>query len=383
MNRPYDIPKNMMKYLKRFFWAAIFVCMSYPIFANDRYQQQARAGMEYAYQMQTEAATKIFDGLIQSEPENPQGYLFQAVNFYYRMQFDENPQRFESRFKNLMAQAIETSKKQSVAKEKKIEALFYLGTAYLYQAAFYGGQESWLKAYYYGRDGIHYLEKVVALAPDYYDAYLGLGLYHYYAEVMPKLLKTVSTLIGINGDKTRGLQELHTAAEKGVYSKMEALFFLGNIYLYMENDFEKSLWCARELTRLYPGNPGFQILLAENLQKQGQHSEAIDVLQQALTQNHELLPFFKVGIHYNLGNLYFEIGELHKAVFHYGETVEIASQSKAKVKKFRARANFKKAESFMRRGDRQQAARAYKSVKNSDDKRTYQLAQKRLRENKK
>ncbi len=359
----------MTQHFKKIFWPALFIWGCHPVFGNDRYQQLARVGMEHAYQMQTEVATQIFDDIIQSDPDNPQGYLFQAVNFYYRMQFDENPQRFESKFKKLMAQAIKISKRQTAINEKKLEALFYLGTAYLYQAAFYGGQDSWLKAYYYGREGITHLEKVVDIAPNYSDAYLGLGLYHYYADVMPKLLKSVSTLFGIKGDRTRGLQELHLAAEKGEYSKAEALFFLGNIYLYTEKDFEKSLSCAGELTRLYLRNPGFQILLAENLQRQGQQEDAIIMLQKVLEQNRELLPFFKVGIHYNLGNLYAELGALEKAISHYKETVAVASQSKANVKKFRAWANYKMAECFIRLGNQQEAAQAYERVKNSDDKR--------------
>ncbi|HEX9652214.1 MAG TPA: tetratricopeptide repeat protein, partial [bacterium] len=317
----------MTQHFKRITCAALCILGCHPAFGNDRYQQLARAGLEHAYQMQTESAAQVFDDIIRLDPDNPQGYLFQAVHLYYRMQFDEKPQQFEAEFKSHMAMAVKTSQRQMAVKEKKLDAMFYLGTAYLYQATFHGGQNSWLKAYYYGREGINYLEKIVEIAPTYYDAYLGLGLYHYHADVIPKSVKILASLLGIDGDKERGLRELQTAAEKGDYSKAEALFILGNIFLYTEKDYEKSWQYARELIRLHPGNPGFQILLAENLQKRGQNEEAVNVLQKLLEQNQALLPFFQVSIHYNLGNLYVNWERLEEALQQYQQALAIASRS--------------------------------------------------------
>jgi tetratricopeptide (TPR) repeat protein len=350
------------------------------VIGGDGYDDVLRAGMDHAYRMQPESAAQIFDDLIQRDPKNPKGHLFQAVNFYHRMQFDEDPQRFENKFNECMTQAIKLSQKQTTVGEKRVEALFHLGTAYLYQAAFHGEQESWLKAYYYGREGISHLEKVVAVAPDYYDAYLGLGLYHYYADVIPKSVQVVAKLLGIGGDRERGLNELKMAAEKGDYSKAEALFFMGNIYLYTEKDVEKSLQCARELARLYPENPGFQTLLAENLQRQGQHEEAISVLQRAFNQDSELLPYFRISINYHLGNAYANWQKLEEALSYYERAIAIASRSTAKVNAYRAWTHFKIADCHTKLGNPNEAVLSFKRVKKSDDEKAHNLAKERLRE---
>ena len=80
--------------------------------------------------------------------------------------------------------------------EDDIDALYYTGSAYLYNGRWYGETGSWLKAFWYGRKGANYLEKVIKKAPDYYDAYYGLGMYHYYADVLPKFIKASFFFIG-------------------------------------------------------------------------------------------------------------------------------------------------------------------------------------------
>ena len=102
-------------------------------------------------------------------------------------------------------------------------------------------QSNWLRAYWYGKDGINYLKKVVAVDPNYYDAYFGLGLYHYYADVIPQFVKMVTAILGIEGDRERGLKELRLAAENGKYSKAQAMLILGNIYLYTEKQSENKV----------------------------------------------------------------------------------------------------------------------------------------------
>ncbi|SVD65866.1 uncharacterized protein METZ01_LOCUS418720, partial [marine metagenome] len=43
----------------------------------------------------------------------------------------------------------------------------------------------------------------------------GLGIYHYYSAVLPKIVRTLSYVMGIRGDKNLGLQQLQHAAKEG------------------------------------------------------------------------------------------------------------------------------------------------------------------------
>ena len=86
-----------------------------------------------------------------------------------------------------------------------VEGLFYLGAAAGNLGRFYGMEDRWLKAYWHGRRGKNALLSLVEIDPDYNDAYLGLGIYHYYSAVLPKIVRTLSYVMGIRGDKNLGL----------------------------------------------------------------------------------------------------------------------------------------------------------------------------------
>lgn len=345
---------------------------------EDRYHDLTLQGIEYAYNLDVDKATLIFDKIIKFDPNNPHGYVLQSVNYFYRLQFEDSGEEYEKRFKKYAAQAVKLSKKLLANQAKKLDALFYLGTIHMYLAAYHVSQNNWIRAYWYGKDGIAYLQKVVGINPNYYDAYLGLGLYHYYADVMPKFVKTVSVILGIEGDRKRGLRELQIAGEKGKYSRAEALFFLGNIYLFTENEYELALACSRKLTRLYP--KGFLLFHGEALQKNGHHAEAAAVFNRAILENNSSrFPFFTIWSRFLLGNIYFEMNQFPDAIEQFQQASALAAKSSDKIKWVLAWSNFKIAECYDMMQQPKRAGSFYRKVKKSEHKRAHKQAQERLK----
>ena len=358
----------------------IFIPFSSNASASDKnvYHQLSLEGIEYGYNMQIEKATEVFDQLMKLEPKNPLGYVLQSVNYFYILQWGWSKD-VEKRFKKLTSKAIKLSKRNLPDKEKRLDALFYLGTIRIYLAAYHGGQSNWLRAYWYGKDGIRYLKKLVAVDPNYYDAYLGLGLYHYYADVIPKFIKMVTAILGIEGDRERGLKELQSAAENGKYSKAEAMLFLGNIYLYTEKQSEKALQYSKELAELYPVNSGFLSFLGENYQRNGAHSLAIETFKSGLAQEAaHRYPIFKMFLFYNLGNAYFEMNQFDKAASFYRQSFAVkASENKAR-KGVLALVNYKIGLCYDMVSRHEDALKKYRQVKKSHNNRAYKLARERL-----
>ena len=68
------------------------------------------------------------------------------------------------------------------------------------------------------------------------DAYLGLGIFHYYADVLPSVLKVLGMLVGMGGDAERGLAEIQRAVRNGDLVNVEGRFFLAEIYTTFEED---------------------------------------------------------------------------------------------------------------------------------------------------
>jgi hypothetical protein len=96
------------------------------------------------------------------------------------------------------------------------------------------------------------LEQALLSDPSLDDAYFGIGLYHYYADVASfgaKFLRVLMLLPG--GDRALGLKEMLQARERGVLLGGEADYQLHLVYLW----YEKQPARARE--KRYPSNPIF------------------------------------------------------------------------------------------------------------------------------
>ena len=158
--------------------------------------------------------------------------------------------------------------------EDDVDAMFYLGGAYGNLGRYYAMNKSWWNAYWDGKKGKNYLKDVVEKNPKYYDAYLGLGIYHYYADVLPKFIKLFSFILGIEGDKKLGFQELQLAISKSKNTKTEAMFFLGAIYTDIEKDYEKALPLFNEIFGKYPNNSVAGLALAKCYWKLGKYGQA-------------------------------------------------------------------------------------------------------------
>ncbi len=348
--------------------------------SQEFYQKLTDEGIELGYNLHFDGATKIFNRLIEMEPEDPRGYLLQSVNFYYRYQLEENHGAFSEQFVKLSKSAIEAAERRLNNAEQKLDAMFYLGTAHMYLAAYYGWESEWMKAYWYGRKGISYLERLVQLDPTYYDAYLGLGLYHYYTDVIPKLARPITFLLGLEPDRKKGLSELELAAKKGRYSQAEALLFLGSINLYIEKDYRKSLAYLEQLTELYPENASYLMLLGENYEKVGRNELALETLDRLVRDaGASRFPVLVISSYFRLGNLYYNQRELPTAIQNYQKALKHASESTGNVDWVFALANLNLGRSFDLLGRRDEALQYYRRVQKSDHKHAYEVARKRIK----
>ncbi len=361
------------------YWLVLLFCFSVQA-SEDRYKTLTSAGLDHAYNLHFDEATDIFTQLIQLQPDNPRGYLLQSINFYYRYQLEENHENFARQFLYFSQKAIATAKRVASRDTEKLDALFYLGTAHIYLAAYHGWENNWWKAYWYGKEGIAYLERLVQLEPTYYDAYLGLGLYHYYTDIIPRVAKAVGYVLGLDNDREKGLKELKLAAQYGTYSREEALFFLGSIYLYLEKDFNKAMGYFQRLVILYPENSSFLMMLGENYQKVGKTKEAADTLNQLVSGDKATrFPVLIISSYYRLGNLYFGMRDLPKAIQSYTKCLKLASLSTGNVSWVFALANLNLGRSYDLLGRRKDAAHYYKRVKETDHKHAYKIAQARIK----
>jgi hypothetical protein len=108
------------------------------------------------------------------------------------------------------------------------------------------------------------LERAVALNPSFDDAYFGIGMYQYYADVAPTALKVLRFLLLLpGGSREEGLEQMLRARTRGRLLQDEADYQLHIIYLWYEQRTERALEILAQLGQRHPSNPLFQSQTAE------------------------------------------------------------------------------------------------------------------------
>jgi tetratricopeptide (TPR) repeat protein len=124
--------------------------------------------------------------------------------------------------------AIQLAQDEVSAKPNDPDSYFILGSAYGYRASFRGQHCAWWGAVRDGGRSASNLSKALALDSSMYDAYLGLGAYHYWKSAK---CKNFAWLPFISDRRAQGVSEVQTAGRLGCISRIAALRSLSVIYL--------------------------------------------------------------------------------------------------------------------------------------------------------
>lgn len=273
--------------------AALFLAATPADALTPESEQKILLGLDRMYALDLQAAATYFSEVRDAEPEEPAGPLFQAGLYWiqYAQTFDvvESGGSLEKNFLLHTGEAIKRGEARLKKNPKDAEALMWLGAAWGYRGRWKVLERSWLGAARLGLKGYRYLQKAVAADPGLTDAYLGLGIYEYYAGTMPAVIRVLKSFV-VKGDKQQGLDHIQITLEKGKFSKIEAKLFLISILSGAEKNFSGALDLSRELRAEKPDNLYFGLMEVSALMRLKRWEEAahegdkllLDVLHQPL-----------------------------------------------------------------------------------------------------
>ena len=112
------------------------------------------------------------------------------------------------------------------------------------------------------READKYANRLLVIAPEAADAYLGLGTANYVIGSLPGIKKFFLGFAGIHGDKKAGIKQLEIAAEHGHYLRPFAKILLALAAL-REKQTEVARLQFKELVAEFPENPLFANELAK------------------------------------------------------------------------------------------------------------------------
>ncbi len=194
-----------------------------------------------------------------------------ATATWWRILLDPDSRALDEQFSTEAEQAIRSTEAWAAREPQTAEAHFYTGAAYAARVQWRVLRDEKLAA---ARDGKRIklaLERAIALDPELDDAYFGIGLYQYYADVAPtaaKMLRLILMLPG--GSRTEGMARMKRARAQGKLLQGEADYQLQILYLWYERRADLAVGLLESLHERYPANPLFVAQLAD-VQDRYQH----------------------------------------------------------------------------------------------------------------
>jgi hypothetical protein len=187
-----------------------------------------------------------------------------ATRTWWRIQIDPQSTALDETFSSEVERAIASTEAWAAREPANPEAHFYVGGAYAARVQWRVLRNERLAAARDGKRIKSALERAVALDPSLEDAYFGIGLYEYYADVAPAAARFLRFLLLLpGGDRAEGLQRMQRTHANGRLLQGEADYQLAVVYLWYENRSDLTAALLEGLRTRYPGNPIFTAQLAD------------------------------------------------------------------------------------------------------------------------
>lgn len=252
---------------------------------------------DHFYNMEYDRAIQEFTLLYQRHPDDPDSinHLLNAVLFHelYRIgalsageyandsfinapHEPANPQTCDQ-IKSLVQQATAIENQRLASNSKDVGALYARGVTRAEFATYTALIEhAWFSALRNAVAARHDHEKVLELDPANVDAKLIVGAHNYVVGNLPWAVKTASSMVGLGGNREKGLEYLHQAAAGSGETSVDAKIVLV-VFLRRERRYDESLQILRTLEPQYPHNVLFAIEEGNLLSAKGQPAQAAAV----------------------------------------------------------------------------------------------------------
>jgi tetratricopeptide (TPR) repeat protein len=350
--------------------------------------QRVQQGIDEIYNFEFEKAETDFSEVIKLRPDHPVGYFFRAMIQWERIisKFDDESQ--DEKLYNLLDIVVDLCEKRLDQNPKDVAAMFFKGGAVGFRGRLRANRGKWIGAVNDGLVALPLVRKAYELEPNNYDVLLGIGIYNYYAAVIPGKYSYVkpAMIFFPSGDRKKGLEQLRQASLHAKYAQVEATYFLMQNYFMYEKDYNGALGLARKLHDKYPNNSMFYRYLGRCLMITGYLGEAndifIDILHRYQQQQLGYDLYDARESQYYIGKFEFLAGRFDNALKYLYACDEISRKlDKEESSGFMSLANLLIGMTYDAQGKRSDAIQQYKKVlAMTEYENSYQDAKKYLRQ---
>jgi len=231
------------------------------IYPQTKLKSSISIGLESLYNFNFKSAEKIFNGIIKNYPDNPAGYHYRSLSYLWF--YLDSKQDYD--FDNFFAYTDTAIGKAKAILDKDTTdefTLYILGSVYANRTFAFTRNENYFDAVFAASKFYSYFDDLLDNDSLYYDAYMGKGLYNFAISQAPQTWSWAISISGMTGDKQAGLNFLEIASKRGQLSRIDAQFYLSQIYAEFLLQYSDANRILNDLTWRFPNNLLFQYALA-------------------------------------------------------------------------------------------------------------------------
>jgi len=268
----------------------------------SEYNKIRLTGFDALYNMDYSTARAKFTQMTELSPENPAGHFYLATNYwlellnssrrlqanlysgdsFYAETEEKVDVKVDKEFRRLVQVALQKTEVQLKQNPKDIEALYYKGAAHGLLASYEATvTRSFFSALRNGSKSVDIHRKLVEVSPNYFDAYLTIGMYDYVVGSLPLTAKVIGTIFGFRGSRESSLDELNLVSKRGIYAADDAKVLLVALYA-REKKYSEMLNLLDTLAAKYPQNYLFKVEKAVTLVKLNRAKESFQLFEELL-----------------------------------------------------------------------------------------------------
>lgn len=246
------------------------------------------------YNLSYDRAVQEFDQVLGRHPDDPFAinHLLTAVLFreLYRMGVLDTGEyandsfvsaahrpadpKIKQQIQDLVARALRIEEKSLAANPDDVEALYARGVTRAQFSTYTALVErAWFSALRNAVGARRDHERVLELSPSTVEAKLIVGAHNYVVGSLPWGVKAAASMVGLGGNKEKGIQYLKECAQGNGETSVDAQILLG-VFLRRERRYDEALTYVRGLVPRFPQDVLLALEEGHLLRAAGRHQEA-------------------------------------------------------------------------------------------------------------